>query len=240
MQVGRAKTEPRGARSGRHRLPRHAGAATPVETSPASGLGGDAGEGDLEEEHFPTAHEIPAAVDHATDETGAATASPPAGGRWGRRIGYGLIPSLTIALGSTVGYMAWGATSAHFVQQSRIESVRAATEGAVALLAYRSDTVGQELGAARELLTGKFKASYASFTHEHVIPDARTKHISSVVTVPAAAIVRATIDHAVVMVCVNQTFLHDPDPPTSTASDVRVTLDKVGRRWLISDFSPLG
>jgi Mce-associated membrane protein len=59
------------------------------------------------------------------------------------------------------------------------------------------------------------------------------------VYIPAAASVSATLHHAVVMVYVNQTFMHDPDPPTSTASSVRVTLEKVGRRWLISEFTPV-
>jgi hypothetical protein len=29
------------------------------------------------------------------------------------------------------------------------------------------------------------------------------------------------------------------DPPTDTASSVRVTLDKIGGRWLISAFEPV-
>jgi Mce-associated membrane protein len=29
------------------------------------------------------------------------------------------------------------------------------------------------------------------------------------------------------------------DAPTSTASSVKVTLDKIGQHWLISDFTPV-
>ncbi|BEH77096.1 MCE associated membrane protein [Mycobacterium pseudoshottsii JCM 15466] len=37
----------------------------------------------------------------------------------------------------------------------------------------------------------------------------------------------------------NQTIIVSQDPPTSTASSVRVTLDKVDGRWLISRFDPV-
>ena len=45
--------------------------------------------------------------------------------------------------------------------------------------------------------------------------------------------------HAVVLVFVNQTVVVGKDAPTDTASSVRVTLEKVGDRWLISKFDPV-
>ena len=138
----------------------------------------------------------------------------------------GLLPALTVVLGGGAGVLTWEVISAHLLESARVDSVRAAQDGAAAILTYRPDTVDSDLGAARDRLTGKFKDSYTLFTHQTVIPDARQKQISSMVYVPAAASVSATLYHAVVMVYVNQTFMHDPDPPTSTASSVRVTLEK--------------
>jgi Mce-associated membrane protein len=57
--------------------------------------------------------------------------------------------------------------------------------------------------------------------------------------VPAAASVSATQNHAVVLVFVNQTVIVGNDVPSSTASSVKVTLDKQGDRWLISGFDPV-
>ena len=57
--------------------------------------------------------------------------------------------------------------------------------------------------------------------------------------VPAAASVSAKGDHAVALLFVNQTVVVGSDAPTNTASSVRVTLDKVGGRWLISGFDPI-
>jgi Mce-associated membrane protein len=88
-------------------------------------------------------------------------------------------------------------------------------------------------------LTGTFKESYTQLTHDVVIPGAKQRHISAVATVPAAASVSANAIHAVVLVFVNQTVNVGTDPPSGTASAVRVTLDKVGDRWLISGFDPI-
>lgn len=229
-----------GAAKGRHRRRRSVESEpTVVSGSPIASDSATVDEDDFDEEPGPVSPESSDHVDDAPDEVAASTSPPAVGRRWTRVVAYGLLPALTVVLGGGAGCLTWNVVSAHFVQLARIESVRAATDGTVALLTYRPDTVDKDLSAARERLTGKFKTSYAVFTHQHVIPDAREKHISSVVTVPAAALVHATTDHAVVMVFVNQSFISDSDPPTSTASDVRVTLEKVGRRWLISEFTPV-
>jgi Mce-associated membrane protein len=60
-----------------------------------------------------------------------------------------------------------------------------------------------------------------------------------VATVPAVASVSAKPNQAVVLVFVNQTVIVGQDAPTDTASSVRVTLDKVGDRWLIAKFDPV-
>ena len=228
------------ATTGRHRRRRSVERdLTVVSGSPIPSDSATACEDDFDEESSPAPLEVSDDVNDTPNDAAASTSPPAAGRRWARVVAYGVLPALTVVLGGGAGYLTWKVVSAHFVQLAHVESVRAATDGTMAMLTYRPDTVDKDLTAARERLTGKFKTSYAVFTHQHVIPDAREKHISSVVTVPAAALVYATIDHAVVMVFVNQTFVSDSDPPTSIASDVRVTLEKVGRRWLISEFTPV-
>lgn len=101
------------------------------------------------------------------------------------------------------------------------------------------DTVDQQLGSARGLLTGDFKNSYTSLTTDVVIPGAKQKQISAAASVPAVASVSATPTHAVVLVFVNQTVVVGTDAPTDTASSVKVTLDKISGRWLVSAFDPI-
>ena len=88
-------------------------------------------------------------------------------------------------------------------------------------------------------LTGNFRDSYTSLTNDVVIPGAKQQHISAVATLPAAASISADENHSVVMVFVDQTITAANDPPTGTASAVKVTLDKIGGRWLISGFEPV-
>ena len=97
----------------------------------------------------------------------------------------------------------------------------------------------KDLEAARSRLTGTFLDAYTSLTHDVVIPGAKQKQISAVATVPAAASKSATANHAVVLLFVNQTVIVGQDAPTNTASSVRVTLDKIDGRWLISQFDPV-
>ncbi len=97
----------------------------------------------------------------------------------------------------------------------------------------------KDLGAARERLTGDFKDAYTALTREVVIPGAKEKHISAVAKVNAAAPVSATASHAVVLLFVNQTVTIGEGAPTDTQPVVRVALDKVNGRWLVSHFDPV-
>jgi Mce-associated membrane protein len=72
-----------------------------------------------------------------------------------------------------------------------------------------------------------------------VIPGAQQKQISASATVSAAASTTATANRAVVLLFVDQAVTVGKDVPTNTASSVRVTLDRVDDRWLISQFDPV-
>jgi Mce-associated membrane protein len=72
-----------------------------------------------------------------------------------------------------------------------------------------------------------------------VIPGAKQQQITAVATVPAASSVSASVDHAVALVFVDQTTTVGSGAPTALASTVRVALDKVNGRWLISQFDPV-
>ena len=107
------------------------------------------------------------------------------------------------------------------------------------MLSYRPETVDTELRSAADRLTGGFRGEYTKLVDTVVAPGAKQKHISAVATVPDAASVSATENHAVVLVFVNQTTSIGKDAPTASTSTVRVTLDKVHERWLISQFDPV-
>lgn len=144
---------------------------------------------------------------------------------WRRVVAFGVLPGLAMLLAAGAGYLKWMDTTVRDTQAARAESVWAATESTVAMLSYKLDTVENDLGAARDRLVGEVKDSYTALTNDVVIPGSKQKQISTMANVPAAASMSAKPNHAVVLVFVNQTNTMGNDPPTSTASSVRVTLD---------------
>jgi Mce-associated membrane protein len=152
---------------------------------------------------------------------------------------FGLLPGLAMLLAVGVGYLKYQKNMLSETQTARIESVQASTDSTIKILSYNPDTVDRDLGAARDRLTGTFLEAYTHLTHDIVIPGAKQHKVSAVASVPAAASISATPNHAVVMVFVNQTITEGSNPPSSTASTVRVTMDKRDDRWLISDFTPI-
>jgi Mce-associated membrane protein len=151
----------------------------------------------------------------------------------------GVLPCAALGLAVAAGFLNWMDGSARQSALARVASVRAASDSAAALLSYRHDTVDNDVATARERLTGNFKDAYTSLTHDVVIPGAKQKQVSVTATVPAAASMSASENHAVVLVFVDQALTMGNQAPSNTASSVRVTLDKIDGRWLISQFDPI-
>ncbi|MCV7301579.1 hypothetical protein H7J93_18315 [Mycobacterium barrassiae] len=169
--------------------------------------------------------------------------------QWSRVLAYGILPALALLLALAAGYARWQYTSSDYSAlppaaseqhpSPAMESMNAARDSTIKMLSYKPDTVDQQLNAARDLLTGDFRDSYTTLINDVVIPGAKQKQISAVASVPAVASVSADPKHAVVLVFVNQTVVVGQDLPSDTASSVRVTLEKVDDRWLISEFEPV-
>jgi Mce-associated membrane protein len=152
---------------------------------------------------------------------------------------YGVLPGLALILAMTAGFLKYVDNSVREDGNARIEAMQAATASTIAILSYTSDKVDQQLNDARNLLTGGFRDSYTTLINEEVIPKAKQQQISAAAAVPKAGSISADPRHAVVLLFINQTVVVGSGPPNTTASGVRVTLDKVGHQWLISEFQPV-
>ncbi|QLL06367.1 hypothetical protein [Mycobacterium vicinigordonae] len=150
-----------------------------------------------------------------------------------------ILPVLALGLGGAAAALRYQAASLQESQHASGAAMDAAKTGAVAILSYQPATAAQQLGAAIELLTGRFKDAYTALTHDVIIPGAQQKRISTQATVAAVAEVKVTASHATVLLFVNQTVNVGDEAPSSTASTVKVALDKVGGHWLISGFDPV-
>lgn len=155
------------------------------------------------------------------------------------RVAYIVIPVLALLLAAGAGFLRWEYSTRNDAAVARTQSVQAARDATLAVLTYKADTVDQDFAASRQYLTGEFQDAYTQLVNAVIIPGAKEKKISATAQIAAAASVSATADHAVVLVFVNQTLEMVGYSPTTTPSSVRVTLDKVGDRWLISGLDPV-
>lgn len=158
---------------------------------------------------------------------------------WYRWTAYVLLPAAALLLAIGVGVTKWLTVSHSHTAVARSESLQAAREATVAMLTYRADNVEQDLTSARSRLTAPFLAEYTKLINTQVIPGAKEKQISAAAQVSAVASVSAESSHAVALVFVDQTIASAKAAPTTTASSIRVTLDKVDGRWLVSGFAPV-
>ena len=158
---------------------------------------------------------------------------------WSRIVGLGVVPAMIAIAVGAAGYLKWSIGETDSAETARIEAVRAATDGTIAMLSYQPQTVEEALHSARDRMSGPFRDSYSELVDRTVIPGAREKKVSAVVDIPAAATISATAGEAEVLVFVNQTTTIGDGAPTSTASSVKVTLVRTDSEWLISDFTPV-
>lgn len=185
------------------------------------------------------ADEAPDDEDTVVDPADEVAETVARGVNWPRVLVYGVLPGVALTLGMTAGFMKWQDSSVRDSDVAAVESLQTAKDSTVALLSYKPDTVERDLAAARDRTTGEFRDSYTQLTDDVVIPGSKEKQIAAVATIPAASSVSANPNHAVALVFVNQTVTMGKDKPTESASSVRVTLDKVGDRWLVSGFDPV-
>ena len=155
---------------------------------------------------------------------------------WSRVLVYGLVPAFVLLLAIAAGLLKWHDASIRHVERARAESVAAAKDSTDAILTFRYDTIDHDVAVTRERLTGGFLDTYTTRTRQELIPHAKQERIVATAMVPDAAPEITTPNHAVVLVFISQNVTIGDGPPTETGSTARVTLDKIGERWLISDF----
>ncbi|MFF3565441.1 hypothetical protein ACFYXS_35925 [Streptomyces sp. NPDC002574] len=121
-------------------------------------------------------------------------------------------------------------------RQARSQAVAAAREAAPVILSYDYRHLDRDFTAARALLTGAFRDTYAKTTRTVVTPTA-TKYQGVVRATVAAgpAVVSATPDKVVVLLFVNQvTDSTRISTPRLDLNRVRMTLTRTADGWKVS------
>ncbi|MCX6480706.1 MAG: hypothetical protein NTY24_10020 [Mycobacterium sp.] len=155
---------------------------------------------------------------------------------------FGALATAAVALGAGTAALQWQAHTHREQDTARVESMQAARETTAAILSYTPDTVDSDLAARTGRLTGGFLDEYTTLMNTSVIPSAKEGNVTAVAEVPGVASVSVTGSRAVTLVFVDQSVTRaaagETGPVRSTFS-VRVTLDRIGDRWLVSEFRPV-
>jgi Mce-associated membrane protein len=115
--------------------------------------------------------------------------------------------------------------------------IKAASDGAVALLSYSPATLDRDFANAKSRLTEDYLAYYQRFADQIVGPSAQRGHVTTSATVVKAAVSELHPSSAVVLVFVKQKTTSKEKPePVVTSSSIRVALTKVSGSWLIEKF----
>lgn len=149
-----------------------------------------------------------------------------------------LVATLLLAVGAA--WLFWDATARRAGVRAGSDAAEAARDAIVAISSYQPATAGESLdAAARDRLTGRFLDEYTQLMKTVVVPESVGKKVSATATVPAVAVVSAERRHALVLAYVDQTRTEGSGAPEKTTSTVRVTMDNVDGRWLVSGFEPI-
>ena len=120
------------------------------------------------------------------------------------------------------------------------QAIKAASDGAVALMSYSPETLTRDFNNAKSRLTENYLAYYQQFAEKIVGPAAQRGQVTTTATVVRAAVSEIQPNSAVVLVFLKQKTASKEKPqPVLTSSSVKVTLKKVSNSWLIEKFEGL-
>lgn len=149
-----------------------------------------------------------------------------------------VLAAIALVLALASGVLRWLIVSEDQSATARDEAVQAAKEITAQMLSYETETVDQQLSAARDRMTGDFLGTYTAMINE-VIPAAHAQQIAAVAEVLRAGTVSVKPGSVEMVLFVNQSVQVGNHMPQKTPSVARATLVKEGDRWLMSEYEPV-
>ncbi|MFI9505983.1 h domain protein [Nocardia sp. NPDC052566] len=148
-----------------------------------------------------------------------------------------VLVALAISVGSVEGYRYW---QIRRDEQARTEVTQVAARAVEAMFTYNYQNVDASIDAAAKNLRGSVYDEYTQVSKQLIIPGTKEKQLTVVSTVQASGVVSASASHAVVLLFLNQEATPKDAPKgTMTASRLRVSMDKDGGHWVLSEVKPV-
>jgi Mce-associated membrane protein len=161
----------------------------------------------------------------------------------GRRVP--VLAGVALAVATVAMLVANGVIWHQVRQHSATERARQAAldttrDAARVLFSYDYRTLSKDFSAGKSVTTGKFRSEYSTTTSKVVAPLAVKQKVVVKAEVVTAGVVRATSTTVVTIVYVNQVTTSSlAAAPKIDLSRVRMTLEHVGGRWLVSNVDAL-
>ncbi|MES4891756.1 hypothetical protein [Streptomyces sp. NPDC096012] len=168
--------------------------------------------------------------------------------RLGRSALTAVLGAVLVAALVVAAVLGWQYRQGRQAEQARGEALAAAQKAAPVVLSYDYRHLDRDFARARALLTGHFRDQYGRTTKTVVAPTATQYHGVVKATVatpsdggaPAASVVSATPDRAVVLLFVNQVTRSTQVPePRLDLNRVRLTLTHTSAGWKVSGVDAL-
>ncbi|RJO78701.1 h domain protein [Nocardia panacis] len=149
----------------------------------------------------------------------------------------GLVVAAALVLCGVAGLRYWQLRQD---EQSRAEATAVATRDVEGMFTYNYQNVDSVVESAIRNLRGSVRDEYEAVSKQLIIPGAKEKQLTVVCNVQAAGVVSANPNHAVVLLFLNQSSTPKDNPKaTVAASRLRVTLDRDGGQWVLSEAKPV-
>jgi Mce-associated membrane protein len=152
------------------------------------------------------------------------------------RTAYVVAVGILLVAGAILAFVAHQGQGA---ESDREDALASAEKRLPALLTYRHDHLGADLGRAVEQTTGSFREDYAELVSSTVRPTAGRRKVDTRATVSGAGVVRAGDDRVVVLAFLTQSTVTAGGAPAVSGSRVEATMVRVGGDWLIGELKPV-
>jgi Mce-associated membrane protein len=146
---------------------------------------------------------------------------------------------LLLVLLVTAGVLGWQVREQRAVERARAQALTAAESAAVRVLSYDHRTIAADVEAAEAVGTGAFLEQYRAAT-AGLAEQAAAGEVVVTATVQATSVQSAERGRVEALVFVDQmTARSDLEQPRVEQNRVRLTLERVDGRWLVSSLEAL-
>jgi Mce-associated membrane protein len=125
-------------------------------------------------------------------------------------------------------------------QRAQTAAMAAATTEIGQILSYDYRDLNADLARAASDTTGEFNGQFGVLSGQLIGPAAAQEHVVTKATVPDASVISSTGGEVVVLLFVDQSTTNKTQKKAQqNVSQVRVTMENVGGRWLVEQFQAL-